>query len=349
MVLGGWRNPGMAEGNIGREEGEGLATRILTGYRPTGKLHLGHLHGNLLRMLELQEEAECFFFIADWHALTTDYQDPSRLRTFTEEMVLDWLAAGIDPDKAAIYRQSDLPEVAEFQLYLSMITPLGWLERVPSFKEQQEQLRGREIATHGFLGYPVLQAADILIVRAEGVPVGEDQLPHLELTREIVRRFNHLYGETFAEPQSLLSTAPRIPGTDGRKMSKSYGNQISLSDPPEEIRRKVLSMITDPARRTRRDPGDPGKCSVFELHRLYTGDRVEEIAEKCRTAGWGCVECKEVLAGRISDSLRAFRERRKELEARPGMAWQVLESGLRKVQPIAREVLGEVRRRMGMD
>nr|WP_303646028.1 tryptophan--tRNA ligase [Candidatus Solincola tengchongensis] len=326
-----------------------MVTRILTGYRPTGKLHLGHLHGNLLRMIELQEEAECFFFIADWHALTTDYQDPSRLRAFTEEMVLDWLAAGIDPQKAAIYRQSDLPEVAEFQLYLSMITPLGWLERVPSFKEQQEQLKGREIATHGFLGYPVLQAADILIVRAEGVPVGEDQLPHLELTREIVRRFNYLYGETFAEPQSLLSTAPRIPGTDGRKMSKSYGNQISLSDPPEEIRAKVMSMITDPDRRTRRDPGDPEKCSVFELHKLYTGDRLEEIAGNCRTAGWGCVECKEVLAERVSDSLQPFREKRKELENRPGVAWEVLEGGLRKARPIAREVLAEVRRRMGID
>ncbi|MGQ9537153.1 MAG: tryptophan--tRNA ligase [Actinomycetota bacterium] len=326
-----------------------LATRILTGYRPTGKLHLGHLHGNLMRMIELQEEADCFFFIADWHALTTDYQDPSRLRTFTEEMVLDWLAAGIDPDKAAIYRQSDLPEVAEFQLYLSMITPLGWLERVPSFKEQQEQLRGREIATHGFLGYPVLQAADILIVRAEGVPVGEDQLPHLELTREIVRRFNYLYGETFAEPQSLLSTAPRIPGTDGRKMSKSYGNQISLSDPPEEIRRKVLSMITDPARRTRRDPGDPEKCSVYELHKLYTVDRLGEISSNCRTAGWGCVECKEVLAERIAGSLGDFRERRKELKSKPGVVWKVLEEGLRKVRPIAGEVLAEVRRRMGMD
>ncbi len=300
-------------------------------------------------MVELQEEAECFFFIADWHALTTDYQDPSRLRTYTEEMVLDWLAAGIDPERASIYRQSDLPEVAEFQLYLSMITPLGWLERVPSFKEQQEQLRGREIATHGFLGYPVLQAADILIVRAEGVPVGEDQLPHLELTREIVRRFNHLYGETFVEPQSLLSTVPRIPGTDGRKMSKSYGNQINLSDPPEEIRRKVLSMITDPARRTRKDPGNPERCSVFELHRPYTPDRLEEIAEKCRTAGWGCVECKEVLAERIASSLQPFRERRKELENKPGIAWEVLETGLRRVRPIAGEVLAEVRRRMGMD
>jgi tryptophanyl-tRNA synthetase len=300
-------------------------------------------------MIELQEEAECFFFVADWHALTTDYQDPSLLRTYTEEMVLDWLAAGLDPGKSAIYRQSDLPEVAEFQLYLSMVTPLGWLERVPSFKEQLEQLQGREISTHGFLGYPVLQAADIAIMRAERVPVGEDQLPHLELTREIVRRFNNIYGETFVEPQAVLSRYPRIPGTDGRKMSKSYNNYISLTDPPQEIRKKILSMITDPARRTRKDPGDPEKCSAFELHRIYTADKLDEIAEKCRTAGWGCVECKGVLAERVVESLQAFQERRKKLEARPGLAWEVMEDGRHRVQPIAREVLGEVRKRMGID
>jgi tryptophanyl-tRNA synthetase len=326
-----------------------LARRILTGYRPTGKLHLGNLHGNLKKMIELQEEAECFFFIADWHALTTDYQDPSRMREYTEDMVLDWLAAGIDPDKAAVYRQSDLPEVAEFQLYLSMITPLGWLERVPSFKEQQEQLQGKDIATHGFLGYPVLQAADILIVRADGVPVGEDQLPHLELTREIARRFNHLYGKAFGEPESLLSHSPRIPGTDGRKMSKSYGNHISLTDPPQEIRKKVLSMITDPARRTRKDPGDPDRCSAFQLHKVYTADRLDEIAGECRTAGWGCVECKGILAERVVESLLPFQERRRELEERPGYAWEVMEMGRAKAQPIACGVLGEVRSRMGID
>jgi len=326
-----------------------LARRILTGYRPTGKLHLGNLHGNLKGMIELQQEAECYFFIADWHALTTDYQDPSQLRTYSEEMVLDWLAAGIDPEKAAVYRQSDLPQVAEFQLYLSMITPLGWLERVPSFKEQQEQLQGKDISTHGFLGYPVLQAADILIVRADAVPVGEDQLPHLELTREIVRRFNFLYGETFDEPQSLLSQTPRIPGTDGRKMSKSYGNFISLTDPPEEIRKKILSMLTDPARRTRKDPGDPEKCSAFQLHKVNTADRLNEVAEKCRTAGWGCVECKGILAEKVVESLLPFQERRRDLEARPGYAWEVMERGLEKVKPLARGVLADVRTRMGID
>jgi tryptophanyl-tRNA synthetase len=264
-------------------------------------------------------------------------------------MVLDWLAAGLDPEKAVIYRQSDLPEVAEFQLYLSMITPLGWLERVPSFKEQLEQLKGREISTHGFLGYPVLQAADIVIVRGERVPVGEDQLPHLELTREIVRRFNHLYGDTFEEPEAVLSKMPRIPGTDGRKMSKSYNNYIALDDPPEEIRKKIMSMMTDPARRTRKDPGDPDRCSVYELHKVYTADRLEEIGEKCRSAGWGCVECKEILADRVVESLRPFQEKRKELQASPGQAWEVLEEGLKKVKPIAGEVLAEVRRRMGVE
>jgi len=323
--------------------------RILTGYRPTGRLHLGHLHGNLARMIELQEEGDAFFFVADWHALTTDYQDPSQLLTYTEEMVLDWLAAGLDPEKAVIYRQSDLPEVAEFQLYLSMITPLGWLERVPSFKEQLEQLKGREISTHGFLGYPVLQAADIVIVRGERVPVGEDQLPHLELTREIVRRFNHLYGDTFSEAEAVLSKMPRIPGTDGRKMSKSYNNFIALDDPPEEIRKKIMSMVTDPARRTRKDPGDPDKCSVYELHKIYTPDRLEEIGDECRSAGWGCVECKKLLAERVVESLSPFQEKRKELQASPGQAWEVLAEGLKKVKPIAGEVLAEVRRRMGIE
>lgn len=323
--------------------------RVLSGYRPTGRLHLGHLHGNLARMVQLQDEGECYFFVADWHALTTDYQDPSMLRKYTEEMVLDWLAAGLDPSRSVIYRQSDLPEVAELQLYFSMITPLGWLERVPSFKEQLEQLKGRDISTHGFLGYPVLQAADIVIVRGERVPVGEDQLPHLELTREVVRRFNHLYGKTFEEPQAVLSPYPRIPGTDGRKMSKSYDNYIALSDGPEEVHRKVMSMITDPARRTRRDPGDPGKCSVYDLHKVYSTDRLEEIAGNCRTAGWGCVECKKLLAGRVAEGLKAFQERRRELEKRPGLAWEVLEDGVNRVRPVARGVLDEVRKRVGID
>ncbi len=323
--------------------------RIVSGYRPTGRLHLGHLHGNLARMIELQNEAECFFFVADWHALTTDYQDPSMLRTYTDEMVLDWLAAGLDPEKAVIYLQSDLREVAEFQLYLSMITPLGWLERVPSFKEQLEQLQGREISTHGFLGYPVLQAADIAIVLGERVPVGEDQLPHLELAREIVRRFNNLYGDTLKEPEAVLSKYPRIPGTDGRKMSKSYNNYISLADSPEEIQRKVMMMITDPARRTRKDTGDPEKSSVYQLHKIYSPDKLDEIAENCRTAGWGCVDCKKLLADRLIAALEPFRERRRELEAQPQLARDVLADGHSRVEPIAAGVVQDVRRKMSID
>ncbi|OFW60129.1 MAG: tryptophan--tRNA ligase [Candidatus Solincola sediminis] len=323
--------------------------RIVSGYRPTGRLHLGHLHGNLARMIELQNEVECFFFVADWHALTTDYQDPSMLRTYTDEMVLDWLAAGLDPEKAVIYLQSDLREVAEFQLYLSMITPLGWLERVPSFKEQLEQLQGRELSTQGFLGYPVLQTADIAIVLGERVPVGEDQLPHLELAREIVRRFNYLYGETLKEPEAVLSKYPRIPGTDGRKMSKSYNNYISLSDSPDEIRKKIMLMITDPARRTRKDAGDPEKSSVYQLHKIYSGDRLEEIAENCRTAGWGCVDCKKLLSERVIEALEPFRERRQNLETQPRLARDILAGGHAKVEPIAAGVLEEVRIKMSID
>jgi tryptophanyl-tRNA synthetase len=322
--------------------------RILTGYRPTGKLHLGHLHGNLGRMIEFQDQGECFFFVADWHALTTEYQDTASLRANIEEMVLDWVAAGLDPQRVNIYRQSDLPEVAELCLYFSMITPLGWLERVPTYKEQLIQLSNKEVNTHGFLGYPVLQAADILIVQANQVPVGEDQLPHLELTREIARRFNHLYGEFFVEPQSVLSEYTKIVGTDGRKMSKSYGNYIALSEEPETIRSKVMEMITDTARMTRRDPGEPERCTVYQLHKIYTRDLLEETATNCREALWGCVDCKEVLADRIAASLAPFRERRKELEMKQGYVWEVLEEGLSRVKPIARAVLAEVRERIGL-
>ena len=323
--------------------------RILTGYRPTGKLHLGHLHGNLGRMLELQQEADCFFFIADWHALTTEYKESAPLRQNVEEMVLDWLAAGIDPDKAHVYRQSDLPEIPELFLVMALITPLGWLERVPTYKEQLVQLNHKEINTFGFLGYPALQAADILSVQADAVPVGEDQLPHLELTREIARRFNFLYGEYFVEPASMLSQFTRIVGTDGRKMSKSYGNAITLNDTPEAIAATVREMITDPARVTKKDQGTPEKCTaVFQLQKVYSTDRLDEIRHNCTTAGWGCVECKELLAQRIADSLALFREKRKELEAKPGLAWEVLADGRDRVQPIVAGVLEGARTRMGL-
>lgn len=328
----------------------GEKMRILTGYRPTGRLHLGHLHGNLERMLDLQEQGnECFFFVADWHALTTEYRESGEMRSNIEEMVLDWLAFGLDPERSHIYLQSDLPEIPQLFLLLSMITPLGWLERVPTYKEQLEQLNHKEINTFGFLGYPVLQAADILGVQADAVPVGEDQLPHLELTREIARRFNYLYGDYFKEPASLLSSYTRIVGTDGRKMSKSYGNAIWLHDSPEVIKEKVREMVTDPARMTRRDPGSPERCAaVFQLHRAYTLDRLEEISENCRGAAWGCVDCKRLLAERIATTLEPFRERRNELEKEPDLAWQVLEDGCKKVRPVVEGVLRGARERAGI-
>jgi tryptophanyl-tRNA synthetase len=301
-------------------------------------------------MVELQEEGnECFFFVADWHALTTEYKESSGLRENVREMVLDWMAAGLDSQRSHIYRQSDLPEIAELYLMLNMITPLGWLERVPTYKEQLEQLNHKEINTFGFLGYPVLQAADILGVQADAVPVGEDQLPHLELTREIARRFNHLYGDFFTEPASMLSSNTRIVGTDGRKMSKSYGNAISLDDGPDVIAAKVREMITDPARITRKDPGDPERCAaVFQLQKVYSPDRLQEISENCRAASWGCVDCKKLLSERISSSLAGFRERRAALEKDPGVAWQALEEGRVKVRPLVSEVLQGARERMGI-
>ncbi len=324
--------------------------RILTGYRPTGRLHLGHLHGNLERMMELQEQGnECFFFVADWHALTTEYRESREMRSNIREMVLDWLAFGLDPERSHIYLQSDLPEIAELFLVLTMITPLGWLERVPTYKEQLEQLNHKDINTFGFLGYPVLQAADILGVQADAVPVGEDQLPHLELTREIARRFNFLYGQFFTEPASLLSNHTRIVGTDGRKMSKSYGNAIWLHDSPDDIRSKVMEMITDPARVTRRDPGSPDNCvAVFQLHKVYSQKRLQEISENCRKAAWGCTDCKKLLAEGISNALQQFRERRNELGKDPDIAWQVLEEGCRKVRPVVSRVLRGAREMMGI-
>lgn len=322
--------------------------RVLTGYRPTGRLHIGHYHGNIEHMLKLQEEYECFFFIADWHALTSDYESPENIAEYTREMIIDWLAAGINPEKATIYRQSDLTEVAELALYFGMITPLGWLERNPTYKEQLRELKERHIQTYGFLGYPVLQAADILIVKGEIVPVGEDQLPHLELTREIARKFNFLYGEYFKEPQALLSKTPRIPGTDGRKMSKSYGNTIFLSDTPEVIRKKVAGMFTDPRRVYRKDPGHPEECPVFALHKIYSEERYMEIERLCKNAEIGCTDCKKELGEHLVEFLKPFQQRRKEISEKEGIVSEVLEAGLKKVKPIVSEVINEVRKAMGI-
>jgi tryptophanyl-tRNA synthetase len=265
--------------------------RILSGTRPTGKLHLGNYFGAIKRYIELQESgADCFFCIVDWHTLTTDYADPSQLQNNVREVLLDWLACGIDPKKSTIFLQSQVKEHAELFLLLSMITPLGWLTRVPTYKEQQQELKEKDLNTFGFLGYPVLQAADILLYKATGVPVGEDQLPHLEMTRELIRRMNFLYKTKLPEPASLLTPTPRIAGTDGRKMSKSYGNAIYLSDSPEQISKQVMSMITDTKRIKRTDPGDPERCNLYPLHRLVSDSKTcTEVDQGCRAATLGSV------------------------------------------------------------
>lgn len=323
-----------------------MKNRVVSGYRPSGRLHLGHYHGNLKNMVALQETHECYFFVADWHALTTGYRDTSGIGAFSEEMVLDWLAAGLDPGKCSLYRQSDIESIPELTLYFGMIITLGELERCPTYKEQLRELDARVVNTYGFLGYPVLQAADILIVDGELVPVGEDQLPHLELTREIARSFNSLYGDTFPEPQPILSRAPRIPGTDGRKMSKSYENAILLTDDPERIRKKVRKMITDPARRRREDPGNPEVCSVYQLYKVYFPDTLGQVAKECGEAAVGCTDCKDRLAGRIAGDLEEFRERRAVLSKDAMLARDVLAAGAAKVRPMAEEVLAGARKAM---
>jgi len=297
-------------------------------------------------MLRLQEEHDAFFFIADWHSLTTDYDRTEELPMRVRELVLDWLAAGIDPERATIYRQSALPEVAEMALLLGMITPLGWLERVPTFKERLRDLAERDIANYGLLGYPVLQTVDIAIVRGELVPVGEDQVPHLELSREIVRRFNRLYGEVLIEPKPLLSEVPLIPGSDGRKMSKSLDNAIGVRDDEETIRAKVRSFVTDPLKVRKGDPGRPEICPIFSLHRLFSHDILEWTDENCRTGALGCVECKGNLADRIVEHFRPFRERREDLERTRGVAEDVLGAGAAKVRPVVEETYGAVRAAM---
>lgn len=326
-----------------------MAKRVLSGQRPTGKLHLGHLHGTLSKWVEMQKKYETFFFVADWHALTTVYDDVSELKKDTEDMVLDWLAVGINPDESVIYRQSDIPQVAELSQYLSTLTPLSWLERNPTYKEQIKEIKGKEITTHGFLGYPVLQTADILIVHGEIVPVGEDQLPHLELSREIVRRFNYYYGKTFAEPQAELTKAAKVIGIDGRKMSKSYSNAIYLSDAPAVLKKKISQMITDPARKRRADPGDPDVCTVFDLHRIYSKQNLKVVEKECRQALRGCVECKNELADLVIKSLEGFQERRNSYEANPLLVKEVMEKGAEVIQPIAENTIHEVRKKLNLD
>jgi len=319
--------------------------RILSGMRPTGPLHLGNFLGALDNWVGLQDEYECFFIIVDWHALTTDYADPGPIRDNIFEVACDWLAAGLDPARSALFVQSDVKEHAELHLLLSMITPLSWLERVPSYKEQQQQLGDRDLSTYGFLGYPLLQTADIILYKADAVPVGEDQAPHIELTREIVRRFNHIYGRpVFPVKDTLLTESPRIPGTDGRKMSKSYGNYVLLKDPPAVVREKLRPMVTDPARKRRTDPGNPDICPVFDLHKAFSPAETREwAAEGCRTAGIGCLDCKGRLIDHLVHRLEEFHARRPEYAAQPQKVWDILEEGARRARAAATATMEEVR------
>jgi len=322
---------------------------VVSGARPTGKLHLGHLNGALKNWLQLQQEYSCFFFVADWHALTTEYADPASLRANAESMVLDWLAVGVDPEKAVLFSQSDVPAHAELFVMFSMIVPVPWLERVPSYKEQQEQLEGRDLSTYGFLGYPLLQAADILMYKATRVPVGEDQLPHVELTREVARRFNRMYAEVFPEPKGLVMAAARVPGTDGRKMSKSYGNAVDLTDDPRTVYDKLSRMVTDVRRKRRTDPGDPKDCPAFRLHEIYcTAEERAELEAGCKTAAIGCLDCKKVMIRRVVEELEPIRLRRLQLDERPGVAAEVLAEGGQRAREQAVATLAEAKRVMGL-
>ena len=398
----------------------GQYTRVLSGMRPTGRLHLGHYHGVLKNWLQLQHEYECFFFVADWHALTTHYDDPSIIPESVNDMVIDWLAAGINPSEATMFVQSRIPEHAELHLLLSMMTPLGWLERVPSYKDQQEKLKERDLATYGFLGYPLLQSADILIYKAGQVPVGEDQVAHVELTREVARRFNHMYGKEpdfqekaeaamkkmgkktaklykqyrkayqeqgdhealdaarallesqqnitmndrerlfgfiegggkviLPEPQSLLTKASKMPGLDGQKMSKSYGNTISLRDDPADIEKQLKTMPTDPARVRRNDPGDPSKCPVWQFHEVYSDDSMMEwVSNGCKSASIGCIECKQPVIEAVLKELKPIQERAAEYEEQPDLVQSVINEGCEKARDIARETMKDVRHAMSMD
>ncbi len=323
--------------------------RVLSGMRPTGKLHLGHVVGALSNWVKLQDEYECFHFIADWHALTSDYADTSKIKENRIEMMIDWLAAGLDPKKSVMFVQSAVPQHAELHLLLSMITPLGWLERVPTYKEQRENVTDKDLGNYGFLGYPVLQAADILMYKGNYVPVGEDQVPHVELTREICRRFNSYYGEVFPEPQALLTPVPRLPGLDGRKMSKSYGNDISLSDTPEEIAKKVKVMMTDPARKRRQDPGNPDICPVFAYHKIYSSpETIQTVDRECRVAGIGCIDCKKWMSDNLIEDLSPLLNRRKQYENRKSEILAIVEEGNQKANEVANQTMEEVRRAVGL-
>ena len=318
--------------------------RILSGMRPTGPLHLGNLHGALSNWIELQEQYDCFFFIADWHALTSDYEDTSSIAANVRNMMIDWLSVGLSPEKCTLFVQSHIKEHAELFLILSMITPVPWLERNPTYKDQIVQLSNKDLSTFGFLGYPVLQAADIIIYKAFGVPVGVDQVPHVEITREIARRFNYLYGKVFPEPEAILTKTPKILGLDRRKMSKSYDNAIYLFEKSDDISSKVSRMITDPQRARKNDPGNPEVCNVFEFHKLYSDKTtVDTVNKECRTAGIGCVECKKMMAKNLIKALEPIRGKREYYEGKAKLLDEIIMEGNSKARKIAQQTMEEVR------
>jgi tryptophanyl-tRNA synthetase len=320
---------------------------VVSGMRPTGRLHLGHLHGALANWVNLQADNTCFFFSADWHALTTNYHQPDVIKESERDMFVDFIAAGIDPQRSTLFVQSQVKEHAELFLLLGMITPLGWLERSPTYKEIREQITDRELALYGFLGYPVLMTADVVLYKANRVPVGIDQVPHLELSREIVRKFNHHFGEVFPEPQPLLTQAAKVVGTDGRKMSKSYGNAIELGESAESTTRKIMGMVTDPARKRRQDPGNPEVCGIYYLHRIYSDEQtVQWVDTNCRTAGIGCVDCKRKLLEKLAPDQERLRQRREAILARPGDLDELVRLGTRKAQEVARQTMEQVRASM---
>jgi tryptophanyl-tRNA synthetase len=322
--------------------------RILSGMQPSGLLHLGNYYGALKNWIELQEQFECFYFVADWHSLTTLYEDPSHIKKYSFEVAVDWLSAGLDPEKSTLFVQSRIPEHAELHLILSMVVPVPWLERNPTYKEKQVEVKSVDMSSYGFLGYPVLQTADIVLYDADYVPVGIDQAPHLEISREIVRRFNGLYKKkAFKEPQAKISEIPKLNGIDGRKMSKSYNNAIYLSDSEKDITKKVKSMLTDPARGLRTDPGDPDVCNLFPFHKLYSPPEMQkEIDRDCRTAAIGCGDCKMKLVDTMLEGMRPHMERRREIAAKPKEVEAILEEGTRKAQEVAKATIDRAKQAM---
>ncbi|MZH45722.1 MAG: tryptophan--tRNA ligase [Nitrospinae bacterium] len=321
--------------------------RILSGMQPSGKLHLGNYFGALKNWVSLQDEFDCYFFIADWHALSSLYEGPGRIKDFSFEVAIDWLSAGLDPEKCTMFLQSEIPEHAELHLILSMIVPVPWLERNPTYKEKQDEIKNVDMSSYGFLGYPVLQTADIVLYKADFVPVGIDQAPHLELSREIVRRFNKLYKKVFIEPGAKISDIPKLNGLDGRKMSKTYNNTIFLSDGEKEIRKKVQSMLTDPARARRDDPGDPDVCNLYTFHKIYSPKSMQdEINTDCRTAKIGCGDCKKMLSQTMIEGMKPMMEKRQEFLARPDTVKEILREGTLKAQSVAKSTLEQAKQAM---